>query len=73
MDKVDESVTNIALGLQIHGKIEVVILLGMSSVDHFKEGHLLELIRNVSDHDGGSRFFSSQDPVEVNVVVLILV
>ena len=68
MDEVDEGIPHIALCLQIHWKVEVVILALVCFIDHFEELHLLELIRDVPNHNGGPLLFTSHDPVEVYLI-----
>lgn len=68
VNEVDESITNIALRLKVHGKVEVVILTFVVQVDHFKQLHLLELIRDVPNHYCCSFFVFSHDSIEINVI-----
>ena len=41
-------------------------------VDHIKQSHLFELIGNISDHNGGSLLLSIKDPVEVDIIVVLV-
>lgn len=70
MNEVDECIANIALCFQIHGKIKVIVLSFVISIDHLKQLHLLELIRDVSYHNGRSYFIFSHNLKEVNIIPL---
>lgn len=61
MNEVDEGVPNITLSLQVHRQVKVVILAFVVLVDHNKQLHLLELVGDVSDHNGSSFFFVRYD------------
>ena len=68
MNKIDKCVSNIALRLQVHRKVEVVILSFVVDVDHLKKLHLFKLVRDVPHHNSCSFFFFCHDPIEINVV-----
>lgn len=68
MNEIDEGIAYIALSFQVHGKVEVVILSFVIDIDHVEQLHLLELVRNVPNHNCCSLLFSSHDPVEVDIV-----
>jgi hypothetical protein len=64
VNEVYEGIADIALSLnktflsfsnvylEIHRQIKVVVLPLVILIDHVEEGLLLELIRDISDHDG---------------------
>lgn len=70
MDEVNEGVTNIALGFQIHGQVKIIVVAFVILVDHVQELHLFELIRDVPNHDSSSIFYFVHYPIEINVVSL---
>jgi hypothetical protein len=70
VDEINESITHIALSFEIHREIEVIILAFVIGIDHLKELHLLELIRNISDHDGCPFFLLSHYLIEINIIPL---
>ena len=73
MDEVNKGIPYIALSLQIHREIEVIILTLMVSINHLKKLHLLELIGYISDHDSRSFFIFTHNLKEINVISLSVI
>jgi hypothetical protein len=61
VNEIYEGVPNIALSLnyepfkgylKVHRKVEIVVFPLVVLVDHVQQGLLLELVRDIPDHDG---------------------
>ena len=75
VNEVDESIADIALSLKvlrmwqlniylkIHRKVEIVVLPDVTLVDHVQKSALLELVRNIPDHDGCTFFSLIKNPI----------
>ena len=64
--EIDESVSNIAVVLQINWQVEKVVAAGMELIDFLKEHLLRVLVGDVSDHDRSARIFTSQNTTQVD-------
>lgn len=64
--EIDESVSNIAVVLQINWQVEKVVAAGMELINFLKEHLLRVLVGYVSDHDRSARIFTSQNTTQVN-------
>lgn len=65
IDKVDKSVTNIALVLEIDWQVKEIISSFVSFINSGKQHLLIVLVGDVSNHQSGSLVFSIADSVKI--------
>lgn len=58
--------------LKVHRQIKVVVLPLIILIDHVKEGFLLELVGNISDHDRRPILFVLEYLIEIDVIRRLL-
>ena len=72
IDKVDKGISNVAVVLQVNGKVEKVVFAAVVLVNLLQEHLLGVLVGDVSDHDGRARVFASQNSIKINLESIII-
>jgi hypothetical protein len=71
--KVDESIANIALVVEVNTQVEEVVLSSAALIQHALELKRLQLVRNVPQHDSGANVQTMGDCLRNYHVVMIVV
>jgi len=63
--KIDESITDVALILEVDGQVKEVIISSVAFVDGHQQHLLAVFVRDVFDHQSGARVHTGGDAIEV--------
>jgi hypothetical protein len=72
--KVDESIANVALVVEVNTQVEEVVLSGAALIQHALELERLQLVRNIAQHHSGADVQTMDDSFRnYHVVVVVMV
>lgn len=73
INEVNESISDVATIIDIHRKVEKVVLARVESVDSLEKHLLGVLVGNVADHDSGARVLTVKNLFQINGKILVRV